>query len=197
MFGRGWEQARATVIASQQMDNKPVYSHGDGTLRRRQEYVLDVQPAGGGAVFRTTVLSPLNVDSMRDLSVGEVVRVLCHAKDKKVKFDTSDPSVSHQAAKSARRERFDEIASAAPGSGPGGADASRAKQVRRGPDLSREALVRQREKLRAQQSGNDEVSLGASANRLNDLQKLADLHDRGVLNDTEFEAEKAKILDSE
>lgn len=196
MFGRGWEQARATVIASQQMDDKPVYSHGGGTLRRRREYVLDVHPPGGAAMFRTTVLSPLNVDSMRDLSVGEVVPVLCHAKDKKVKFDTSDPAMSHEAVKSARREQFEEIASAAPGSGPGGADDPGGRPVRRGPDLSKEALVRQREKLRAQQRGDDEVSVGESDNRLADLQKLAELHDRGVLDDAEFAAEKARILGS-
>jgi hypothetical protein len=123
MFGRGWERARATVIASQQMDDKPVYTHhGGGTLRRRQEYVLDVRPPGGGPVFRTTVLSPLNVDSMRDLSIGELVPVLCRATRRKVKFDTSDPSMNHDAAKSAQRARFEEIAHAEPGSSPGHQD---------------------------------------------------------------------------
>jgi hypothetical protein len=35
---------------------------------------------------------------------------------------------------------------------------------------------------------------GASQSRLDQLQQLADLHDRGVLTDDEFAAEKAKIL---
>jgi hypothetical protein len=118
MFGRGWKPARATVIASQQMDDKPVYTHhGGGTLRRRQDYVLDVHPPAGGPVFRTTVLSPLNVDSMRDLRTGETVPVLYRARGQKVKFDTADPSLSHDAAKSAQQARFDEIAHAPPGSG--------------------------------------------------------------------------------
>ena len=179
MFGHRWERTRATVIASQQMDDKPVYTHhGGGTLRRRQEYVLDVRPPGGGPVFRTTVLSPLDVDSLRDLSVGEVVPVLYKARSKKVKFDTSDPSMSHEAAKTAQRARFEEIAHAAPGSGPGADQASADGSERRRPDLSRDALLRQ------------------AAERLDRLQQLADLHARGVLNEAEFEAEKAKLLGS-
>ena len=35
---------------------------------------------------------------------------------------------------------------------------------------------------------------GGAKSRLDQLQQLADLHDRGVLNDDEFAAEKAKIL---
>jgi Short C-terminal domain len=185
MFGRGWEQAKATVVAAQQMGDKPVYTkHGGGTMRRRYEYVLDVHPAGGGPAFRTTVLSPLNVDSLRDLAIGEVVPVLCHAKDEKAKFDTSDPSMSQAAVNDARRARFEAVADAAPGSGG------------RGPDLSREALLRQREKLRAAQRAQEEVPASGSDDRLDRLEKLADLHDRGVLSEAEFEAEKTKILGS-
>ena len=38
------------------------------------------------------------------------------------------------------------------------------------------------------------VAADASKSRLDRLQQLADLHDRGVLSDAEFAAEKAKIL---
>jgi Short C-terminal domain len=184
MFGRGWAQTRATVVAAQQMGDKPVYTkHGGGTMRRRYEYALDVHPPDGGPVFRTTVLSPLNVDSLRDLAVGEVVPVLVHAKDEKVKFDTSDPSMSQAAADNARRARFDAVAHAAPDTGP------------RRPDLSRETLLRQREKLQAAQRAREDDTATQSDDRLDRLQKLADLHDRGALNDAEFETEKAKILD--
>ena len=183
MFGRGWEQTRATVVAAQQMGDKPVYTkHGGGTMRRRYEYALDVHPPGGGPMFRTAVLSPLNVDSLRDLAVGEVVPVLFHAKDQKVKFDTSDPSMSQEAANDARQARFEAVAHGSPGTGS------------RKPDLSREALLRQREKLQAAQHAREGDSAAQSDDRLRRLQTLADLHDRGVLNDAAFETEKAKIL---
>ena len=38
--------------------------------------------------------------------------------------------------------------------------------------------------------------VGEPSDRLERLQKLADLHDRGVLTDAEFAVEKAKILGS-
>jgi hypothetical protein len=39
-----------------------------------------------------------------------------------------------------------------------------------------------------------EASSRAPSDRLERLQKLADLRDRGILTDAEFEAEKSKIL---
>jgi len=155
MFGRGWVQAQATVVAAKQRGNKPVYTkHGGGTIRRRYEYVLDVQPPGGRPMFRATVLSPLNVDKLRDLAVGEVVTVLCEAKGENVKFDTSDDSMSEAAADNARQAKFDSIAQAAPGTGS------------RRPDLSKEALLRQREKLRAAQSESETGTTAESGDPL-------------------------------
>lgn len=203
MFGGGWEQARATVIASRQLDHKAVYSKGRGTLRRRQEYVLDVQPPGGGPVFRTTVTSPLDVNSMRDLAVGEIIPVLCRAKDTKVKFDTSDPALSYEAVKAAREERFGELANAAPGGGaaPGSAPGAASDAV------SALAAVVQMKEVRAAAKadaatgavagGGAKAAATAGDDRLGQLEKLADLHDRGVLNDAQFEAEKSRILGGE
>ncbi len=42
--------------------------------------------------------------------------------------------------------------------------------------------------------GASPAPAGASESRLDRLQKLADLHDRGALSDAEFAAEKARIL---
>lgn len=46
----------------------------------------------------------------------------------------------------------------------------------------------------ARQSAADSTAKAAASDPLERLQKLADLHDRGVLTDAEFAAEKAKIL---
>jgi hypothetical protein len=46
----------------------------------------------------------------------------------------------------------------------------------------------------AQQRGTSSAPQGEPSDPLDRLQKLADLHDRGVLTDAEFAAEKAKLL---
>ncbi|MGH9035868.1 MAG: SHOCT domain-containing protein [Acidimicrobiia bacterium] len=49
---------------------------------------------------------------------------------------------------------------------------------------------------RAIRRGQAEYQAGATQARTEELERLADLHDRGVLNDEEFEQEKRRLLDS-
>lgn len=193
------------------MDNKPVYNWGrGGTMRRRCEYALDVQPPDGGPIFRTTVLSPLNVDSLRDLAVGEVVPVLFHAKERKVKFDTSDRSMSQAAAKDARRARFEAVALAAPSASSGGptrdlpnpkADIARRaiEQAKRNGDTAAvERMTAWLAELEASGAQDRPTSPDATGGESiqERLAKLQQLRDEGLLTPDEYSVQRQRILDA-
>jgi hypothetical protein len=190
MFGRDWERVKAKVVAAREMENKPVYtSHGGGTLRRRYEYVLDVEPPGGRPAFRTSVLSPMNVDKMPTLRVGQVVFVQCHPKAEKVKFDTDEPTTRRNPAEIEKKEQaaFDAVRDAPPGTRPPGVESEH--YVQPTPEQMRANREEHEARMQGRRTGGTKPG-----DRLQRLEKLGDLHDRGVLNDAEFAAEKAKIL---
>jgi Short C-terminal domain len=58
-------------------------------------------------------------------------------------------------------------------------------------------VARLRAKLAEHERGSAPTPAGATADPIDRLQKLADLHDRGALTDAEFAAEKAKVLGGE
>jgi hypothetical protein len=62
----------------------------------------------------------------------------------------------------------------------------------RGPDSTFEAAARERSLIAPQSPGHGRRA--ASGDPLERLARLGDLHDRGVLTDAEFAAEKAKII---
>ena len=53
---------------------------------------------------------------------------------------------------------------------------------------------REQDRAQAEAFQRFETSGGASSNRVQELAKLAELHDRGKLSDAEFEQAKAKLL---
>lgn len=55
-----------------------------------------------------------------------------------------------------------------------------------------EALVRAFREL--QQGAKDATATTSSADTLSQIEKLAELHDKGILNSDEFEAKKADLL---
>lgn len=224
MLGRGWEPARATIVAAR-ATQKPVYTGRQNRgFARRIEYVLDVQPAGGRPMFRATLLSPLNVDTLREMSVGEVVPVQCNPKSQDVKFDKSDPSIRRDTVDDAQRDSFDAIRNAAPGTA-----ASTTGPTAQGPlepETSRSAelgdrqtpLVGDRSELNARREARPPGRVGGSASDRSELKarlearvaggvggvsdpverlkELADLRDRGVITDEELQAQKRKLLGS-
>ncbi len=201
MFGRDWEPGEATIIALKEIGS--IGRHGgidsSGAKMKSYEFVADVRPTGGGPVFRTVIHEPLDERTWRRPNVGDVVAVKCDPRREKAKFDTSAATAAaregeaRQAAdRAADAARFDAAVNAAPGTtatGAGGgvpASVSRMKEI-----LAQAKADMARDQVAAPGTRNAQP---ASVDRLDRLAKLADLHDRGVLTDEEFAAEKARIL---
>jgi hypothetical protein len=128
---------------------------------------LRVTPPGE-APFEATVRTRLNTLKSR----GDSVPVL---------YDPDDHDklvVDYEADAQAQMESVAAMRGATRLSGPGTGD----------PEL--DAL----QALEEAETGAGSPPAGASDARLDRLQQLADLHDRGALSDAEFAAEKAKIL---
>jgi hypothetical protein len=231
MFGRGWEPGQATIVAL-----KEIRSIGTDDYTGRKfkscEYVADVQPDGGGAVFRTVMHEPFDERVWRQPSVGDVVPVTCDPRRQKAKFDTATVTARDKARKEAtKREQaaqFDVMVNALPGSTASSpvtdvqspladisATVSRLSGATGEISETMAAIQRARasgnlaevERLKAEfqnrahqnaaaarQAAAGLAPQAAASDPLERLQKLADLHDRGVLTDAEFAAEKAKIL---
>jgi hypothetical protein len=170
MFGKGWESGEATIIALNEI--RSVGRHGGidvgGAKMKSYEFVADVRPAGGGAVFRTVMHEPFDERTWRRPSVGDVVTVKCDPAGEKAKFDTG-PATAASGTVGALPEpvsRMKEILAQARG------------------DIAADQVA-----ARSAQDAHP-----ASDDRLDRLAKLADLHDRGALTDEEFAAEKVRIL---
>jgi hypothetical protein len=185
LFKHSWEPGEATVVTSETAN--AFRPHSDwGTVSRRK-YVVDVQPAAGGPLFRATIDQVYGEpegapgQKYRALGDGEVVQVLFDPKREKVKFDDSDPRLYKP--RSDAPSAFDVAAGAAPGTPLAGAAPSLGVSGSEAVWQS-EPVVR----MSAERPPAD------APDPLERLQKLADLHARGVLTDAEFAAQKAKIL---
>ena len=170
MFGRDWEPGEATIVALKEI--KSIGRHGGidagGAKMKSFEFVADVRPASASAVFRTVLHEPVDERRWRRPSVGDVVAVRCDARRQRAKFDPS-PGI------------------AAPDTAGGGpASVSRMK------DILATAKAGTTADQIATLGAKDATT--ASDDRLERLEKLADLRDRGVLTDQEFAAEKARLL---
>ena len=214
MFGRGWEPSTATIVMRHEKGG------GLGTGRPTYyEYLVDVQPLGGGPVFRTTIQQPNHHYSFKPPHEGEVIRVLINPKKNEVKFDEDDPARSRAEADRLRKEQEEQAWAAAqqtpvgsqPAGAPGSLEASRIKIQRTA--LFVEAIATAKESgdtayvaqlqaafkagATALPERDDSLPPPAPAgggDRIERLQKLAELHASGVLTDAEFAAEKARIL---
>jgi hypothetical protein len=109
MFGRGWEPGRATIVALKEI--KSIGRHGGidvgGAKMKSYEFVADVQPATGGAVFRTVMGEPFDERVWRRPNVGVVVPVKCDPGRQRATFDTSTETARRQAQKEAGTARRD------------------------------------------------------------------------------------------
>jgi hypothetical protein len=147
-----------------------------------------------------------------DADIGEVVPVFCDAKRQKVKFDTSEIKAENRAFAKANREHWDAVKEgAAPDSATAPPSSATPDVAVRGgsaawhvtTDPAEIEQMRERIRKMAAQSPGSVAKFsaapagGGTADSLDQLEKLADLHARGALTDAEFAAEKAKILGSE
>jgi hypothetical protein len=217
MFGHNWEPGQAKIVAARQIASRPPDPE-TGQDRNSYEYVADVQPATGGALFRTVMTEPFDIPVWLNATiVGTTVPVKCDPKREQAKFDTKAVAARNkaqkEAVKQAQQAQFDAMVNAAPGTNSpvgagalnsrgGGALADILQQATADPEGFRARMLGQ-----AQGSGASAFVMtpgglappgtpaqGPSTDDADRLSKLADLHDRGVLTDAEFAAEKAKIL---
>src|SRR5438067_12612691 len=103
MFGAGWEDGSATIVARQ--THEGIY-HGQGPTglyHQVYDYVADVQPDTVSPPFRATFTELYSRDYEQQPNVGDVVRVKFHARKQKVKLDRStlreQAEASHDAAR--------------------------------------------------------------------------------------------------
>jgi hypothetical protein len=127
MFGRGWEPGQATIVALKEVwsAGHEAGTVGGGPKLKTYDFLADVQPAGGGAMFRTVMHEPFDERHWHRPGVGAVVPVSCDPKRQKAKFDTSEASGGHKAQKEAQKRaraaqaaQFDSMVNAAPGTPP-------------------------------------------------------------------------------
>ena len=84
MFGFGWEEGTATVVARRLIKEFYTSTGGEGraTKVRKFEFILDVRPPDGSPRFRATCRT-----SSHDPVQGDEVPVKYKAKGQKVRFD--------------------------------------------------------------------------------------------------------------
>ncbi len=164
-FRHDWQPGEGTVV-----DVRYSGQHGTNQVTAEPHFLMDVRP-NSGEPFRTEVDELPLMFSFRAPAIGAVVKLECDPARKKARFIRSDPAISTKGdAQAAKQEYEAELRAGAGATAPDD----------RPPDMTRERTARS-----GPASGPDPVE---------QLSKLADLRDRGVLTDAEFESQKAKIL---
>jgi hypothetical protein len=182
MFGRGnWEPGVATIVERARktsMGANPMY-----------HYAADIQPHSGGPAFRAALEQPLLASTFRPPGIGQTVKVKVDRERGIARFDRSDPALSIYTAEKERRKAQRHALEESLHETPGQSGSTVAQ--RRG-DMGEVA------RLQAKLAARTERTPGAEpVDSLERLERLAALHDRGVLTDAEFAAEKAKILEND
>ncbi len=88
-----------------------------GLYHHVYDYIADVTPDDGTAVFRATFTEMFEGDTERRPLVGEQARVRLDAKHEHVEFDRDALWTEAKASQESSRDRFEAIAHAAPGTG--------------------------------------------------------------------------------
>jgi hypothetical protein len=200
-----WVKAQGRVVALDRQTGVNEYGAAEAWV---DSYVVDVQPTEGEP-FRAEVepggfnhgLLHVESSKFRHPQEGEVVSVEYDPASRKVRFDMSDPAL----VKQTYRERnatshtiYEQSLGAPVGTqsvGGTAADVLASLGVGGGGDLKAQLL-----RMAAQNPGSvidlrsSHGSADSSSDPVDRLAKLADLKERGVLTEAEFEAEKQRIL---
>jgi hypothetical protein len=186
-----------------------VKHHGDDGRNTLYEWVADVTPTDGPP-FRTVLQTPNLALDFKEPVVGDHVSVLINPKDGTARFDKSDPRISLKADHTGQDQRFTEtlggaVGTPAPanpslhGGAPAPPEAFTGVQVMSASDaapflqsfLSEDPSARDQAiaELRAHQHPD-------ASNVADRLSALENLRNTGALNDTEYEAQRQKIIGS-
>jgi hypothetical protein len=184
MFGRNWESADATIVATK------VAVETQAGYQDRLEYVADVNPANGPA-FRATLQEPRLIKgkgAFEQPPVGAVVGVLFDPKTKKAKFDTTDPRILGPIGDD--DDAFEAAASARPGT-PTTEPAVGQTQVLSDSDAA--PIVNA---LRSSEAAGGLQGLQQASDPSERLTKLYELKAKGLVSDAEYQAQRQKIIDA-
>jgi len=202
LFRKRWEFGQARIVARQRHKWTPGV-HAVNKYATKYDYVVDVVPDSGVAPFRATFTSTFGSDEIfLAPNIGTQTRVRFKEGGEDVQLDGKFLLSQERARKDAEREQFEVAAKAQSARAPT-APVVRMTTTTNPAEVQhiRDNLQQMREKLERRAAANpgSVIRLGVGAagggsDPRDRLQRLADLHDRGVLTDAEFAAEKAKIL---
>jgi hypothetical protein len=170
-----WEQAPATVITRE--SNDP----GSYSTHPKYKYVMELR-SPEGETFRAEVHDPIGglPWTCRVPRVGESITVKVKWKNREVKIDTDDPALQQNLK--AHQEAKDAGFAAALAGGTAAQPTAPGLKI----SVSPGAIFT----INGKQVGGP----ANVANVADDLQRLATMHEQGLLNDAQFEDAKAKAL---
>jgi hypothetical protein len=203
MFGKkDLEPGDATIVETH------VKHHGDDGRNTLFEWVADVTPESGPP-FRTVLQTPNWAIDFKEPGAGDHVSVLINRKDSTARFDKSDPRLSLKADHTSEDQRFAETVGGAVGTpapvnpSVGGTTAPPAAftgvQVMSASDATPflQSLLSDdpgaRDQAIAELRAHQHPGASSVADRLSDLENL---RNTGALNDTEYQTQRQKIIDS-
>jgi hypothetical protein len=178
VFGEKWEPAEGTVVdyKGRQME------YGTAVV---DWWIIDVR-LPSGEVVRSKVYPPrYEPDGWINPVKGETVKLLIRDGGKKVRLDKSDPARSRKAGHATAQQLKAELQQP-PGTTAGSSQLPPGQRV----------VIAQGPQADAIKAAMFDASGAqpAQADVADQLSKLADLRDRGVLTPDEFEAQKRKVL---
>lgn len=172
MFGKG-QHGDAVIVARATHEGQ--YRRGinsyapTGLYHHVYDYIADVTPEDGGETFRARFVEMFESDTDRRPLPTEHARVKI-GKNNEVEFDRKALWEEQKAIKNGSHNSFDAIANATPGTAPFAA-----------PVVTPRVTT-------------PVTKPAAADDTIDQLARLAELKDRGILTDAEFAAQKAKLL---
>jgi hypothetical protein len=201
MFGKKYSETGEAVIV-----DKHVKHAGDDGRNTLFEWVADVTPTEGEP-FRAVLELPGIALDFKEPERGDRVSVLIDPKKGTVRFNKSDPRVSLKAARAARDDHFAETVAGpvgSPAAGTSPLDGGQVTSFAGAQVLSAaEAAPFLQDLLSGDPAARDQAIAGLRAQRPigastvpDRLAELDRLKEAGAINDTEYAAQRQRIIDS-
>ena len=114
MFGRGWEEGDATVIARRLHEGMYRGQAATGLYHSTYDYVVDVRPDSGALTFRATFTALFQSDMVTP-NVGDEIRVKCNPEKQEAKLDKDPLREERKDQEQAVHDEFEAIAASGPG----------------------------------------------------------------------------------
>jgi len=194
MFGKKSSEGTARILADEGLTGFTVNDTGFGHAWQHNKYIVEVTPQSGPPFRAETVARISAYDGPIE---GDVVNCRYDEKSHEVELVLmGDPRYDPDLKKAAAEAQREALLSGAP------APAAPTSDGYTPLDPELQALMDADDAERAASAGAPAGAAPAGAasgdpaqtSRITQLQQLGDLHRQGVLTDSEFEVEKARIL---